>query len=62
MATFVRNDNGSYRRSDERHENVLIDTSRIPELLASEDVDVVVQKSFGDEKLPDGLRVVIGRR
>ena len=30
MTTFVREDDGSWRRDDERHENVLLDTARIP--------------------------------
>jgi SAM-dependent methyltransferase len=62
MATFVRNDDGSWRRDDERHDNVLIDTSKIPALLASEGLRVEVRSSFGAEKLPAGLRTVIGRR
>ena len=34
IATFLRNDDGTWRRSDERHENVLLDTTQIPDLLA----------------------------
>ena len=34
MAVFVRNQDGSWRRDDERHDNVLIDTTRLPGLLA----------------------------
>ena len=33
IATFLRNADGSWRRDDERHDNVLIDTARIPGLL-----------------------------
>ena len=33
MATFTRNDDGSWRRDDERHDNVLVDTSLVPPLL-----------------------------
>lgn len=62
MATFLRGDDGSWRRSDERHDNVLIDTARVPDLLASHGVDADVRSSFGHERLPDGLRVVVGRR
>ena len=61
IATFLRNDDGSWRRSDERHENVLLDTALIPDLLAGQGVEVTVQSSFGGETLPAGLRV-IGRR
>jgi SAM-dependent methyltransferase len=62
MATFIRNDDGSWRRDDERHDNVLIDTAMIPELLSSEGVTAVVGDSFGDETLPTGLRTVIAHR
>ena len=27
ITTFLRNDDGSWRRDDERHENVLLDTT-----------------------------------
>ena len=62
IATFLRNDDGTWRRSDERHENVLLDTTTIPALLAPEGVEVTVGTSFGTETLPPGLRTVIGRR
>ena len=62
IVTFLRNDDGTWRRSDERHENVLLDTTRIPDFLAPEDVDVAIGISFGTETLPAGLRTVIGRR
>jgi SAM-dependent methyltransferase len=62
ITTFLRNDDGSWRRDDERHENVLLDTALIPGLLAGSGVDVTVQPSFGAETLPAGLRVVVGRR
>jgi SAM-dependent methyltransferase len=62
MATFVRNDDGSWRRDDERHDNVLIDTARVPELLAEHGVEATVERSFGAEQLPAGLYAVKGRR
>jgi SAM-dependent methyltransferase len=62
MAIFTRNQNGSWRRDDERHDNVLIDTTTIPSLLAVEGVQATVGGSFGTEVLPVGLRVVIGQR
>jgi SAM-dependent methyltransferase len=62
MATFLRNPDGSWRRDDEVHDNVLLDTTLIPGLLAGTGVDVTVQSSFGTETLPTGLRTVIGRR
>jgi SAM-dependent methyltransferase len=62
ITTFVRNDDGTWRRSDERHENVLMDTSAVPELLAALGVDAEVRAAFGNEVLPDGLAVIVGRR
>jgi hypothetical protein len=62
MTVFLRDDDGSWRRDDERHENVLIDSGRIPDLLAPYGVEVRVERSFGDEELPAGLRALVGRR
>jgi hypothetical protein len=62
MTTFVRNPDGTWRRDDERHDNVLIDTARVPALLADHDVDATVQSAFGDEQLPDGLAAIVGRK
>ena len=62
ITTFVRRDDGAWRRGDERHDNVLIDSAEIPALLAGSGVDVTVGAAFGSEILPVGLRVVVGRR
>jgi SAM-dependent methyltransferase len=62
MTTFVPNKDGSWRRDDERHDNVLIDTSLVPALLARHGVEATVGSSFGSELLPAGLRTIIGRR
>jgi SAM-dependent methyltransferase len=62
MTTFLRNEDGTWRRDDERHENVLIDTSRLPGFLAGHGLDVRVAPSFGDEALPEGLVAIVGRR
>ena len=62
IATFLRNDDGTWRRSDEHHENVLLDTKELPALLAPHGLDVAVGTSFGTETLPVGLRTLIGRR
>ncbi len=62
MATFVRTEDGSWRRDDERHDNVIIDTTLVPELLATHGVQASISSSFGDETLPVGLRALIGRR
>ena len=55
MATFLENPDGSWRRDDERHDNVLIDTRRIPALLAEHGVEATVDAAFGSEQLPTGL-------
>jgi SAM-dependent methyltransferase len=62
MTTFVRNEDGSWRRDDERHDNVLVDTSRLPALLAAHGVEATVGTSFGTETLPVGLRTLIGHK
>lgn len=62
MTTFVRNENGSWRRDDERHDNVLTDASRLPAILEDQGVMATVATSFGSERLPAGLVVLIGRR
>jgi SAM-dependent methyltransferase len=62
MTTFVRQDDGTWRRDDERHENVLIETAAVPELLARHGVEATVARSFGDERLPAGLVAVVGRK
>lgn len=62
IATFVRCDDGTWRRDDERHENVLVDTSRVPALLSTVGVAAEVRTSFGNEQLPEGLVVISGRR
>jgi SAM-dependent methyltransferase len=62
MATFLRNEDGTWRRDDERHDNVLVDTSTLPGLLAEHGVEAEARASFGDEELPDGLVAIVGRR
>jgi SAM-dependent methyltransferase len=62
MVTFVRNDDGSWRRDDERHDNVMIDVSHVAALLAAEGVEVEVRESFGTERLPVGLWAIVGGR
>jgi SAM-dependent methyltransferase len=60
MTTFVRDDDGTWRRDDERHDNVLVDTSRVPGLLAEHGVDATVRAAFGDEEEPAGLVAITG--
>ena len=63
MAVFLRNEDGSWRRDDERHENVLIDTSLVPMLLAEHGVRATVETSFGGGvQLLDGLHAIVGSK
>lgn len=62
ITTFLRNDDGSWRRDDEHHDNVLVDTTLLPGLLARHGVTATAQRSFGTEELPAGLRAIVGRR
>src|SRR5215469_332297 len=62
ITTFLPNPDGSWRRDSEHHENVLIDTARIPALLRQHGVEAQVGASFGAETNPAGLRVVIGHK
>jgi SAM-dependent methyltransferase len=62
MAIFSRNDDGTWRRDDERHDNVLVDVATIPPLLAKHGVTAEVLDAFGDERLPTGLKVIVGRK
>jgi SAM-dependent methyltransferase len=62
MTTFIRNPDGSWRRDDERHVNVLTDTAQVPKLLAEHGLEATVAKAFGTETLPAGLVAVIGGR
>jgi hypothetical protein len=62
ITTFVRQEDGSWRRDDERHENVLVEASRVPVLLAEHGVEARVANSFGEEELPPGLVAIVGRR
>jgi SAM-dependent methyltransferase len=62
LTMFVRNPDGTWQRDYEHHDNVLIDTSRVPALLAEHGLQATVRPSFGDEQLPAGLVAIVGRR
>jgi hypothetical protein len=62
ITIFVKNADGTWRRDDERHENVLIDAASIPVVLAEHGVEAIVGPAFGHEELPPGLVTVIGHR
>jgi len=62
MTVFLRNDDGTWRRDDERHENTLIDTAKVPALLADHGVDAECRNAFGDETFPAGLKAIVGHK
>lgn len=63
MAVFIRDDDGTWRRDDERHETVLIDTRRVPTLLAEHRVRATVGNSFGaGHELGRGLHAIVGTK
>lgn len=62
MTTFIPNEDGSWHRAEERHDNVLVDVTRVPALLAEHGVHAEVRDAFGEERLPAGLKTIIGRR
>lgn len=62
ITTFVPDGRGVWRRDDERHEYVLVDTSGLPALLAEHGVTAAVGSSFGAAELPPGLVAVTGTK
>jgi SAM-dependent methyltransferase len=62
ITVFTLGGDGCWRRDNERHDNILIDTAQVPGLLAAQGLQVTVGTAFGDEHLPPGLAVLIGRR
>jgi SAM-dependent methyltransferase len=62
IAAFLREEDGTWRRDDERHENVLVETAAVPALLADHGIEARVSGSFGDEELPAGLVAIVGRK
>ena len=62
ITVFLPNEDGSWRSDRERHENLLVDVSRIPALLAEHGIPAKVTSSFGAETLPEGLLAVTGQR
>lgn len=62
LTTFIREPDGTWRRNDERHDNVLLDTSKVPTRLADLGIDARVLSAFGHEQLPEGLVAVVGTR
>ena len=53
---------GQWQRGGGRHENVLVDSTQVPALLAQHGVAAAVASSSGGERRPEGLEAVVGRR
>ena len=62
ITVFLRNADGTWRRDDERHDNVLVDTSQVPGWVAPHGVQATVEDRFGDHELFPGLVAIIGRK
>ncbi|MGD0239156.1 MAG: class I SAM-dependent methyltransferase [Streptosporangiaceae bacterium] len=60
--TFVADGAGGWRRGHERHENVLVDTSALPALVAAHGVRAEVSTTLAAADLPPGLRWLTGRK
>ena len=58
-SAFLGSEDGTWRRDDERHENVLVDTACLLPRAWSPSPE---SESFGDEDLPDGLVAIVGRK
>jgi SAM-dependent methyltransferase len=62
MTMFVRDEPDAWRRSDELHDNILIDTAELPRSLARLGVEAELRPSFGTQELPTGLVAVVGSK
>jgi SAM-dependent methyltransferase len=62
MTVFTREEDGRFRRDREVHDNILLDTARVPPLLARHGVEATLGTSFGKETLPAGIVTVVGTR
>lgn len=62
ITTFVRAPDGSWRRDDEEHVNVLVDTAAVPGLLAEEGLTATVRPGFDGTPLGPGLVAIVGTR
>jgi hypothetical protein len=60
--SFIRADDDTWKRDEEVHRNVLMDTAMVPTFLSAQGVLAHVGNSFGGETLPQGLVTVIGNK
>ena len=59
---FVQSAGELWRRDDELHDNILIDSYELLTTLAQNGVSAEVKGAFGDETLPHGLAAIVGHR
>ena len=62
ITTFLRDGSGGWRRSDERHENVLVEVAVALRSLSEEGVEAVPHEALGAYRLPDGMTALVGTR
>ena len=63
ITTFVHGADGAWRRDDERHVNVLVDTAHLARRLAAEGLEVDVARGFDErQRLEEGLVAITGVR
>lgn len=58
---FITDDDRAWQREDEVHENVLVDVAPLADDLDPEHYETWVRRSFGRERLPEGMRVLLVR-
>lgn len=58
---FVLDEEGNWQRDDEVHENVLVDVAALAADFDPELYETWVRRSFGRERLPEGMRVLLVR-
>lgn len=62
MTMFTRTADAAWTRTDEQHDNVLLDTAGLPALLAGHGVAATLSAAFGEEENPSGLVCVVGHK
>ena len=62
LIVFVRRADGGWRRDDERHVNVLVDTADLARRLAAEGLETEVARGFDERHQMDGLVAISGVR
>lgn len=60
--SFIRDDGNKWRRDEEIHKNVLMDTATIPAYLSEHGIVACLGNAFGEEELPIGLVTIIGNK